>query len=343
MSKIDEELEVLSEDVQVARGQELMHLLGGQPQLASTASTGDSEKMDWNVVVKGTFIEVVMPRSRAARQRTVSDSALPCYAFEKQSYSEKFEEGEDLSDASTNVSLEAGDLDTNCLSSEGEGEAELALQPTLPFQCMESYWLPTVSQPALCLDQALAVPTAFIQAPMSFNVAPFVPMRWADHTMGAEECCVVNTYAEPQEWRSTVMIRNMPNNYTRDMFLEMVDSMGFAGTYDFAYLPVDFSNQAGLGYAFLNFVSVAHAQHCFDQFEGFTNWRVPSEKVCTVTWSSPTQGLEEHLERYRNSPVMHHSIPDQWKPVFFQQGMRAAFPPPTKAIKTPKVRLPKCM
>lgn len=134
------------------------------------------------------------------------------------------------------------------------------------------------------------------------------------------------------------MIRNMPNNYTRDMLLELVDSMGFAGLYDFAYLPIDFQSQAGLGYAFVNFCRVTDAQLCFEQLEGFTNWKVPSDKVCTVTWSSPTQGLEEHIQRYRNSPVMHHMLPDEWKPVLIQHGMRVAFPPPTKPLKTPKIR-----
>ena len=28
-------------------------------------------------------------------------------------------------------------------------------------------------------------------------------------------------------------------------------------------------------------------------------------KVCRVTWSGPHQGLAAHVERYRNSPVMH--------------------------------------
>ena len=51
-----------------------------------------------------------------------------------------------------------------------------------------------------------------------------------------------------EEWRTTVMLRNMPNHYTRDMLLELVDSMGFEGCYDFAYLPVVFKPQAGLGY-----------------------------------------------------------------------------------------------
>lgn len=116
------------------------------------------------------------------------------------------------------------------------------------------------------------------------------------------------------------------------------DDPQLAGLYDFAYLPVDFQSQAGLGYAFINFATVADAQLCFDRFEGFSNWKVPSEKVCTVTWSSPTQGLEAHIERYKNSPVMHGSLPDEWKPVLLQQGVRVAFPPPSKPIKTPKVR-----
>lgn len=134
------------------------------------------------------------------------------------------------------------------------------------------------------------------------------------------------------------MLRNMPNNYTRDMLLEFVDAMGFVNSYDFVYLPVDFKSQAGLGYAFINFISTAEAQRCFDCFEGFSDWAVPSEKVCTVTWGSPYQGLEAHIERYQNSPVMHPSIPDEWKPILISQGIRIAFPAPTKPIKTPKFR-----
>lgn len=142
----------------------------------------------------------------------------------------------------------------------------------------------------------------------------------------------------PTEWRTTVMLRNVPNNYTRDMLLELVDSMGFACKYDFAYLPIDFKSQAGLGYAFINFVSSFEAQRCFNVFEGFSSWGVYTEKVGTVAWGSPSQGLTANVERYLNSPVMHHSIPDTWKPALFAQGVRIAFPPPTKPMKPPKVR-----
>merc|ERR1719162_1580880 len=154
--------------------------------------------------------------------------------------------------------------------------------------------------------------------PMMMPIMPdgsFMYSQWADPSI---ECDVVDAETgEEEEWRTTVMLRNMPNNYTRDMLLELVDSMGFEGCYDFAYLPVDFKSQAGLGYAFINFATSDEAQRCFDDFEGFSEWKVPSEKVCTVTWGSPYQGLEAHVERYQNSPVMHHSIPDEWKPVLF--------------------------
>merc|ERR1712232_62 len=52
--------------------------------------------------------------------------------------------------------------------------------------------------------------------------------------------------------RTTVMLRNMPNNYSRKMFIEMLDHEGFTGHMDFLYLPMDFERRASLGYAFVN-------------------------------------------------------------------------------------------
>jgi len=141
-----------------------------------------------------------------------------------------------------------------------------------------------------------------------------------------------------EEHNTTVILRNLPNNYTRTMLLDLLHSEGFGLAYDFVYIPIDFSTQAGLGYAFVNLVSASDALTFWAHFEGFQRWSVPSEKVCTLNWSAPIQGLASHVERYRNSPVMHEAMPDEWKPALFFGGERVIFPAPTKIIKAPKMR-----
>ena len=179
--------------------------------------------------------------------------------------------------------------------------------------------------------------------------------------------------------RTTVMLRNVPNNYSRDMFLAMLDEHGFAGRYDFVYLPCDFYRQANLGYAFVNLVDDAAVDALWQTFHGFSGWSLPTAKVCQVSWSGPHQGfkawvlgpgesvegreteraeraglrchqgvlqgdfidcryfpaVQAHVERYRNSPVMHRSVPDEYKPVIFKNGVRKNFPRPTKKVKAP--------
>jgi len=138
--------------------------------------------------------------------------------------------------------------------------------------------------------------------------------------------------------RTTVMLRNLPNNYSRAMVLAMLNDEGFGCLFDFLYLPIDFKSRACLGYAFVNLVSPEAALALWKRFDGFSNWMLPSRKVCSVCWSGPHQGLEAHIERYRNSPVMHASIPDEYKPVVFADGVRIVFPPPTKAPRAPRIR-----
>jgi hypothetical protein len=231
---------------------------------------------------------------------------------------------------------------------------EMIMPTCEKYQNMDPWWKPTGREgkkqaPQLNAEAEPFVPMQWAQAPLAGMESPSGDhMCWTEQTLEQEanlqEWSPTSAPGEwhstsnSGEWRTTVMLRNMPNNYTRDMLLELADEMGFEGSYDFAYLPIDFSSQAGLGYAFINFASPEKAELCFEIFEGFSAWKVPSEKVCTVTWSSPYQGLESHIDRYRNSPVMHQSIIDEWKPVLFRNGARVPFPPPTKAIKTPKIR-----
>jgi len=144
------------------------------------------------------------------------------------------------------------------------------------------------------------------------------------------------TRAQPESQRTTVMLRNLPNNYTRAILLSLLDSEGFAGQYDFVYLPIDFRTHAALGYAFVNLVLPEQAERLHQRLNGFSKWQFPSSKACTVSWSNPHQGLESHIARYRNSPLMHEVVPDQYRPVLLRDGRRIPFPPPTKKIKFPR-------
>jgi hypothetical protein len=136
---------------------------------------------------------------------------------------------------------------------------------------------------------------------------------------------------------TTVMMRNIPNNLKRCELLQLLDDEGFQGHYDFLYLPVDLKSKSGLGYAFVNLVSHESALAFTKHFDGYLSWAVQSEKVCKVAWSEGMQGLDTHVERYRNSPVMHEACSDELRPVLFNNGVRAPFPPPTKNIRPPRV------
>merc|ERR1719330_1788278 len=134
--------------------------------------------------------------------------------------------------------------------------------------------------------------------------------------------------------RTTVMLRNLPNNYTRAMVLELLESKGFdSSKFNFFYLPIDFNTNVALGYAFVDLV------HPFwKAFDGFSSWALPSRKACFVSWCEPCQGLQAHIERYRNSPIMHDSVPDEFQPLLLENGRRVPFPRPTKSIRAPRLR-----
>lgn len=137
---------------------------------------------------------------------------------------------------------------------------------------------------------------------------------------------------------TTLMIRNIPNNYTREMLLATFCQEGFEGMYDFVYLPIDFSTSAALGYAFLNLVSHNTARHFWERFSGFSKWSIPSKKSCDLCWCQPYQGLAANIEHYRNSPVIHPSVLDEHKPQIFKGGVVVDFPPPTKSLRAPRLR-----
>lgn len=103
---------------------------------------------------------------------------------------------------------------------------------------------------------------------------------------------------------TTLMVRNIPNLYTRTMLIEELDSLGFRGEFNFIYLPIDKSTEWNVGYAFVNFVD-SNVATKFTKI--MTNYKFcqfdhGSGKVAQVSVAH-IQGLQKNLEHYSNTAV----------------------------------------
>lgn len=141
---------------------------------------------------------------------------------------------------------------------------------------------------------------------------------------------------------TTVMFRNIPNKYTRDMLVKQLEQ-DLRGQFDFVYLPIDFKNQCNVGYAFINFRSFEACQSFLQSFNGVEVRKclpgLNSRKVTEVT-PARVQGFEDNVQRLRNSPVMrelaHHP---EWMPLIFDEdGTQLTFPDPERLLEPIKQR-----
>lgn len=137
---------------------------------------------------------------------------------------------------------------------------------------------------------------------------------------------------------TTVLARNIPGSYSRNRLTQLLDEHGFSCLYDLVYLPIDFASGTAIGYAFINFVTEADAKRFRKRFDGFSDWGDCAEQVCDTRGSASRQGLAANIARYRNSPVMHKSVDDEFRPAIFENGKRVPFPPPTQSVKAPSLR-----
>jgi len=140
---------------------------------------------------------------------------------------------------------------------------------------------------------------------------------------------------------TSVILKNLPLDCTRKSLLEVLEEQGFIETVSFLYVPMTFDKTIvrSLRYAFISFKCGHMAEQFFQKFAGFTAWRnlVPHEGGCHPEWSS-LQGLQGFIDRYRNSPIMHPSVPDEYKPVLLVRGTTVPFPLPSVALEAPHLR-----
>lgn len=110
---------------------------------------------------------------------------------------------------------------------------------------------------------------------------------------------------------TTLMIRNVPNRYDRTMLMKELDQLGFTGSYDFLYLPVDNATNWNVGYAFVNFEEPEDAQRCMKIMDShqFLHFRHGKRRTAHVS-AAHIQGLEQNLAHCSTTSLL--SAPAPW-------------------------------
>ncbi|CAA7062335.1 unnamed protein product [Microthlaspi erraticum] len=123
--------------------------------------------------------------------------------------------------------------------------------------------------------------------------------------------------------KTSLMIRNIPNNFERSELLRILDIhcwkenkdadfRQILSSYDFLYLPMDFVKHANLGYAFVNFTSSVAAEKFRREFDNCVWTNSGYNKICEITVAK-CQGKEELSQRFKNSTFPCHT--DEYLPV----------------------------
>jgi len=129
---------------------------------------------------------------------------------------------------------------------------------------------------------------------------------------------------DDDEKYTTIMLRNIPNKYTRSMLIEQLHKSGFKGDIDYLYLPTDFANRCNVGYCFLNFRTPQARQRFMQTFDGVAaQTSLPgfnSFKVCQVT-RAKWQGRDENVRRLRSGPELMTQLAahPEWLPLLMDE------------------------
>jgi hypothetical protein len=115
----------------------------------------------------------------------------------------------------------------------------------------------------------------------------------------------MSSMSDVDDLPTTLMIRNIPNQYAQKEFSEEFDSLGFKGAYNFLYLPMDRKTQANVGYCFVNFVDHHWAAKCTEVFPNYLlkKQRKGKCKYARVS-TAHLQGLEANVAHYRDKGVV---------------------------------------
>ncbi len=114
-----------------------------------------------------------------------------------------------------------------------------------------------------------------------------------------------------EDRRTTIMIKNIPNKFNRDLLINIIDQ-NFKGTYDIFILPTDSNNIKNYGYSFINFTSSYYIPYFYYLFNGKKWSSTNSLKICEITYSK-IQGRKNLLSHYSNKITFRNDEAKKYK------------------------------
>lgn len=121
-----------------------------------------------------------------------------------------------------------------------------------------------------------------------------------------------------KETRTTIMMKNIPKDFTQESLLHLLIDSGFNRRFDFVYMPIDLAACENIGYAFVNFLSSADVMNFHMQYHNF-KWDCWG-KTCQVTFAR-LQGKKALTNQFkRRSSQAHSPIPTKFLPLYLKDG-----------------------
>eukprot|EP00931_Biecheleriopsis_adriatica_P018985 TRINITY_DN13082_c0_g1_i2.p1 TRINITY_DN13082_c0_g1~~TRINITY_DN13082_c0_g1_i2.p1 ORF type:complete len:691 (+),score=113.85 TRINITY_DN13082_c0_g1_i2:52-2124(+) len=118
----------------------------------------------------------------------------------------------------------------------------------------------------------------------------------------------------PHTCVTTMVIKGLPKDVSQKELLEELNASGFAGSYDFCYMPGNFKSYENKGYAFVNFISVEVVRKFLDAW----NDKARFSNMPLAVSPAEVQGLEANLKKW-NRPRMARIRNPNLKPFVLEQ------------------------
>jgi hypothetical protein len=116
----------------------------------------------------------------------------------------------------------------------------------------------------------------------------------------------INNILSLKDVRTTIMIKNIPNKFSRELLLSTIDQ-NFKGTYDLFILPTDGNKNKNFGYSFINFTSCYFIPFFYYMFNRKKWSSTNSQKICEITYSK-VQGRENLIAHYPNKIIHFNAV-----------------------------------